>query len=235
MAYCGTLSVCDAAGEVLHTIRYGRMPAGDAQNLCEGMAADAQRLLAQRPDLAVQLLCDGAPEMWYLLEAEFTETVLGKKPHENVDFHHLLEKLGNAAKVSHPQNASATTDRWQLRLLNHSEASQGILEELLASGREFVRVGDETPVHDAITYLQNHSHRMDFAEARRLGLPIGSGPVEASCKSLFNIRLDRSGSRWKEETGEHIVQLRAVALSDRWGPAISKTLAPLRKAVRLAA
>lgn len=236
MAYCGTVTLHDGEGNALHTIRYGRMPQGDAKSLVEGMAGDVTALLRKRPRLKVQLLCDGAPEMWNLLEEHFTEELLGTQVHKLVDFCHVVEKLGRAAKVIHAEpTATAVLQRWRLDLLNRSSAAQEILARLRASGMEHVADGDLFPVHDAITYLDNHDSRLDFAGARRLGLPIGSGNVEATCKSLFNVRMKRGGARWKEETGEHVVQLRALALSDRWGDAMDLTLRPLRKAVRPAA
>ena len=82
-----------------------------------------------------------------------------------------------------------------------------------------------------MTYLENHRAQLDYATARSMGLAIASGPLEATCKSLVNQRFKRSGSRWKERTGEHILHLRALALSDRWDSAMQLLLNPLGKKV----
>ena len=100
MAYCGTVTLHDDNGEALHTIRYGTMPGGDPDALCIGIADDVAALLAQRPDLQVGLLCDGAPEMWNLLDAQFTEDPFDTKEVvvvRLIDFWHAIEKLAPAA------------------------------------------------------------------------------------------------------------------------------------------
>ena len=131
-------------------------------------------------------------------------------------------------------DAVGSVARWRVRLLNSDAAALAILHELRAADQEWARVGDEQPVHEAITYLENNHHRMRYASAREAGLPIGSGNVEATCKSLVNARMKRSGSRWKNETGDHVMQLRALALSDRWDAAMDLTLRPTRTHARAA-
>ncbi len=237
MAYCGTVTLHDGEGKAIHTIRYGTMPAGDASALCEGMASDVLAIGRKRRGLPVSLLCDGAPEMWSLLDEAFDAgTFEGVTIHPLIDFWHVIEKLSAAAHViAGKDEACALMGRWKLSLLNRSNARARILDELIASGKEHVRVGDERPVHDAITYLTNNEPRMDYAAARRGHRPIGSGNVEATCKSLVGVRMKRPGSRWKTDTGEHVVHLRALALSDRWTEAMDITLRPARSRIRLAA
>jgi hypothetical protein len=236
MAYCTTVTFHDARGEALHTIRQGAIPSVNPVELCDRLLADAIAILQQRPDLRVVRLCDGAPEMRDLLREAVDEATLGTPVYDLLDFWHVLEKLARAAQVIYGETrGSEVLSTWRLDLLNRRAAVDDILAALTESGTRTVRVGTTRPVHEAITYLENHRERLDYPGARRRGLPIGSGNTEATCKTLFTVRMKRSGARWKEATAANVINLRALALSDRWAPALQLTLAPLRKAARVAA
>ena len=48
------------------------------------------------------------------------------------------------------------------------------------------------------------------------GRQVGSGPVEAACKTLVKTRLCRSGMQWSWKGGQRILQLRTYVKSKRW-------------------
>ena len=66
------------------------------------------------------------------------------------------------------------------------------------------------------TFFRRNQHRMTYADFIRRGLPIGSGPVEAACKSVVKTRMCRSGMRWSRPGGQKILNLRTYAKSERW-------------------
>ena len=240
MAYCGTVTLHDAEGNAIHTIRYGTMPEGDAAALCEGLASDVVAIRRKCRGLPIMLLSDGAPEMCNLLDEAFDADTF-----DGVELHKLISRL----LARHRETVGGGAQRRSPARMLHPRWSRDgdcccsvapkrraqILDELVASEREHVRVGDERPVHDAITYLTNNAERMNYASARMRKLPIGSGNVEATCKSLVGVRMKRPGSRWKTDTGEHVLHLRALALSDRWTEAMDITLRPPRARIRVAA
>ena len=239
MAYCGTVTLHDAEGEAIHTFRYGTMPAMDPLLLCWRMANDAQWIMRRKPGLRLVLLADGSHEMWNLLEKHFLEDRSFGNPHRLVDYWHLVEKLDPAAKVVYGhEKGKAVMKKWRHQLLTRKNAGRKILAALQKSGSEDIEVGDKKPVHEAMTYLQTHyaeGGRMDYEAARKWKLPIGSGNTEATCKTLVEMRMKRAGSRWKQETGEYILQLRALALSDRWEMAMNLLQGYNRTSVRPAA
>ena len=151
MAYCGTVTFHDPEGNGLYTIRYGCMPHGDAEELVATMARDVLALREPAVCLPLSLLSDGAKEIWNILERHFDGRF--GYAYRLIDFWHLVEKLSAAASAIDRKQAAATLARWRLRLLNCSAAANEILEKLLTSGKEHVRVGKTRPVHEAIERL----------------------------------------------------------------------------------
>jgi hypothetical protein len=82
-----------------------------------------------------------------------------------------------------------------------------------ARGNKQVRLDAE------LTYFRNQRPRMHYAEYVRKKLPIASGVMEASCKTLVTQRLKRSGMAWTRPGGQAILTLRSLIQSDRWRPA----------------
>ena len=66
------------------------------------------------------------------------------------------------------------------------------------------------------TFFRRHQQRMAYAPFQRRGLPLGSGPVEAACKSIVRTRLGRSGMRWSREGGQRILNFRCYVKSGVW-------------------
>ena len=240
MIYCASLTLHDKDGRALDTLRYGCMPDASPETVASAMLVDVEVLRAQRPDLFVEVICDGAREMWSLLDNAVAAAGLEDRVRRLVDLWHLLGYVGKALRVRYDAGrAAAELARWKMRLLNQSGAAHTLLEELRGWDAT-VRarwVGEEQPVADAMTYLANQiaAHRVDYAAARRRGQPVGSGSVEATCKSLVGVRFKRAGSRWKQDSASHVLRLRAVALSRRWDAAMELLHSNARPEIRSAA
>ena len=88
--------------------------------------------------------------------------------------------------------------------------------------RELRQLGEKHGVQEAmetdVAYLEKHEDncRMDYAEYRQSGLPIGSGAVESAIRRVINLRVKGPGIVWYEKNAEAMILMRAAALTDRW-------------------
>jgi len=64
-----------------------------------------------------------------------------------------------------------------------------------------------------IAYLRRNAHAMRYAEFRRQGLFVGSGVIEAGCRTLVGQRLKNSGMFWSIKGANAIIALRCCILS----------------------
>ncbi len=65
-------------------------------------------------------------------------------------------------------------------------------------------------------YFERNAERMRYPEFRRQGLFVGSGVVEAGCKTVIGARLKRSGMFWTVRGANAIIALRCCRRSGRF-------------------
>ena len=70
-----------------------------------------------------------------------------------------------------------------------------------------------------ITYFTRHRKRCDYARLKSENKPIGSGIVEAACKTVVQMRLKRSGQHWDDQGGQAILTFRSILLSKQFDKA----------------
>ena len=71
-------------------------------------------------------------------------------------------------------------------------------------------------IRKTIGYLKANKQRMRYADFRKQELFVGSGVVEAGCKTIAGRRLKQSGMRWTLRGANAIIALRCCQLSGRW-------------------
>src|SRR5262249_11542048 len=77
------------------------------------------------------------------------------------------------------------------------------------------------------TYLENNRGRRDYPRYRALGLPIGSGQVEAQCKSRVGARCKLAGMRnWTYAGAEGVLRLRAAVQDGSYAELWRRRLGP---------
>jgi hypothetical protein len=209
-AGCATLSFFDRDGERLSTVRLGRMPEKKKETLKMMLAAEVHAALKRRPNLNLVTVADGARDNWEYFDKEFPQAT------PVVDFYHAAERLKAALDSAYGE--TSPKGRAHFEKLSHVllEERRGV-EKVI---RSLVHLRDTHPrsrtIETELWYFRRNRHRMRYAELRSKGYPIGSGVVEAACKTLVTQRMKRSGMRWRHGGGQAILTLRALAQSGRF-------------------
>jgi len=207
---CGSVSFYDAEGERLDTVRFARMPEAKKVTLKAMLAAEVEAVLAQRPELTVVKVADGAKDNWTFLSE------LAPAGEARVDFFHAAEQLKAALDAAYGENAPkgrAQFDKLRHLLRHDTDGVDKVIRALIHLRRKHPR---RTRIGEVLGYFRRHRRRMDYAAAAARKLPIGSGVIEAACKALATQRLKRSGMRWRHAGGQAILTLRALVQSKRF-------------------
>ena len=100
--------------------------------------------------------------------------------------------------------------RWARRLLKDQ------VEKLIAETRkECTGKSQAAVVEKELGYFVNNVARMQYGTFRRRGFFIGSGVIEAGCKTVIGSRCKQSGMFWGEPGAENVLALRCIQASRR--------------------
>ena len=158
--------------------------------------------------MTVVLLIDGAEALANMGRLCFSKAI------QIVDFYHALEHAGRVlvallGSKDHP-DYKRRLGSWARRLLKDR------VEKLIAETRkECAGKANDRVVEKELGYFVNNIARMQYGTFRRRGFFIGSGVIEAGCKTVIGSRCKQSGMFWGEPGAENVLALRCIQASRR--------------------
>lgn len=206
---CATLSFCDEKGKVISAIRMARAPEHKKRTLKDTLLADLTAVL-DRSALRLVKIADGAADNWTFLADELPTGV------EVVDFFHAAEHLHRAVAAAYGDGtlkARHNFERLRETLLEEEDGVKRVIGSLQYLRRKHPR---RKVIATELAYFRKHRARMQYATWKAEGLPIGSGLVEAACKTLVTQRLKLSGMRWSHRGAQAILTMRGWDQSERF-------------------
>ena len=158
-------------------------------------------------------MADGANDNWKFLSDELPAG------HEVVDFYHATEHLHAAIAAAYGDGTLETSHRYEKLRETLRDEEDGVMTVIRAL--EYLRKKHRSSkvLRNATSYFRKRRARMQYAKIKALGLPIGSGMVEAACKTLVAQRLKLSGMRWSQTGAQAILTSRGWDQSERFDQA----------------
>lgn len=210
---CATISFCDEDGEMISAIRIARMPESRKTTLKESLLDELGAILAQRSDLPIVKVADAAIDNWSFLH---TKIPFGA---EIIDFFHASEHLGQALAAAYGDGTREARIRFielQEILREDCGGVDNVIRSLTYLQKKYPK---RKRIAEVTAYFKKHRGMMRYYEHKQLGLAIGSGAVEAACKTLVAQRMKQSGMRWGMAGGQAILTTRGWTQSERFDDA----------------
>ena len=131
-----------------------------------------------------------------------------------VDLYHAREHVSHLCKHLFGEDQSANI-RYRLRWW--TALDEGKVERIIMQANQKLPQNEEAreKAEGEIAFLQRHKELMRYADFRKQGFFIGSGVVEAGCKTVIGMRMKQSGMEWSLRGANAIISLRCVMKSGR--------------------
>ena len=149
---------------------------------------------------------DGAEWIWNLAEQYFPGAV------QIVDLFHARQHLWELVRKLYPNDAGKQK-AWMK--INQRRLDTGKIEKLVAALRSIVSTNPELAdkIRTEADYFERNTERMRYPQFRSQHLFVGSGVIEAGCKTVIGSRLKQSGMFWTVRGANAIIALRCCHLN----------------------
>lgn len=156
----------------------------------------------------VCVIGDGALWIWNIAEEQFHGAT------QIVDLYHAREHYWTVARGCLKSKEAQSQWAENRRL----ELNDGNVEAVIQAIKEVGTQADcdRELCEKAIAYFEKNKERMRYADYRKRGLFVGSGVMEAGCRTIVGQRLKQSGMHWTVSGANHVIALRCSLLSHRW-------------------
>jgi len=153
---------------------------------------------------------DGAEWIWTLVAEHFPDAI------QIVDLYHARQHLWEVARQLYPHEdikQKAWMKIHQKRLLD-----KGKIEKLVGALRAIRTTHPQMAekIRTEADYFERNAERMRYPKFRRQHLFVGSGVIEAGCKTVIGSRLKQSGMFWTVRGANAILALRCSHLNGRF-------------------
>lgn len=151
----------------------------------------------------VAFIADGARWLWNLSDRNFDKAI------RILDFYHLSQHVHACGDAFFGEGCEAS-EKWSRAMCGTLRA--GAVDEALKIVEALPGRGKlkRAAKHGLVTYLTHNRDRMDYPRYEAMGLPIGSGEVEAQCKTLVQARCKQAGMRWTRSGVESLLRIRCA-------------------------
>jgi len=155
------------------------------------------------------ILGDGAIWIWNIAAEQFPGAIL------IVDFYHACEHLHKLSRRLFPSDEAARRG-WTTLVVDLLD--KGEIESLVAVVRALVTERPELAekLETEAEYFERNAAKMRYPEFRAQGLFVGSGVIEAGCKTVIGSRFKQSGMFWTVQGANRIIALRCCRVSGKF-------------------
>ena len=207
----GVLSLCDKIGKSIYTVYIAKSPEYGKEKFNAAMDNEINILKTKLPKATYVGLADGARDNWQYLVKHTDVQIL--------DYYHATEYVHSFADAyfKDKQEGKKWSEKAKVNLQDDPETALMLWEKMSSLTEKMSSSTAKEICQKSVVYFANNKEKMDYYNYINEGYAIGSGVMEAACKTLIKQRCSRSGMRWTTKGLNQLFAIKQLVFTgNRW-------------------